>query len=177
MLRSPSPPLFKFKIQNVQESKEKLPQREGLLQRLMGITVCTEDKVSALVWPSSSSAPHSSSLTAPLPGGTGDRTRTADLNWPKGHAILCDIMQKKKMTWEMVESCLGCYYLEPAWALVSRWSAASLLCSWGGRSRTATLNWPERYSLPCDITNWGDVRGGGHLLLLNWVGTGQQVVL
>ena len=47
----------------------------------------------------------------------------------------------------------------------------------GGRSRTTALNWPERYSLPCDITNWGDVRGGGHLLLLNWVGTGQQVVL
>ena len=26
----------------------------------------------------------------------GDRTRTADLNWPKGYSILCDIMWEKK---------------------------------------------------------------------------------
>jgi len=57
----------------------------------------------------------------------GGRTRTAALNWQEGYSLPCDVTENYECEGIWIVGCHCCLWTDRA--LVSRWSAASLLCS------------------------------------------------
>ena len=57
----------------------------------------------------------------------GGRIRTAALNWQEGYSLPCDVTENYECEGIWIVGCHCCLWTDRA--LVSRWSAASLLCS------------------------------------------------